>query len=60
MQVSGKVELESALSELFSNAKVLEERREAAKQAFRSLSSSVVANVWNVLNVHVFRKAFLE
>lgn len=60
MQVSGKVELESALSELFSNAKVLEERREAAKQAFRSLSSGVVANVWNVLNVHVFRKAFLE
>ncbi|XP_023913349.2 probable 3-deoxy-D-manno-octulosonic acid transferase, mitochondrial isoform X2 [Quercus suber] len=57
MQVSGKLELEKALKELFSDAKVLEARRMAAKQAFRALSTGIVANVWSLLNVHVLNQA---
>lgn len=56
-QVSGKIELENALKELFSDAKVLEARCMAAKQAFHALSSGIVANVWNLLNSHVLRRA---
>lgn len=57
MQVSGKIELEKALKELFSDAKVLEARGTSAKQAFHSLSSGIVANVWNLLNSHVLKRA---
>ncbi|KAM4078514.1 hypothetical protein ACB094_09G043600 [Castanea mollissima] len=57
LQVSGKLELEKALKELFSDAKVLEARRMAAKQAFRALSTGIVANVWSLLNVHVLNQA---
>ncbi|KAG6637997.1 probable 3-deoxy-D-manno-octulosonic acid transferase, mitochondrial isoform X1 [Carya illinoinensis] len=57
LQVSGKVELEKVLKELFNDAEVLESRRMAAKQANDSLSRGVVANVWNLLNSHVFKRA---
>ncbi|KAG7961278.1 hypothetical protein I3843_09G007200 [Carya illinoinensis] len=59
LQVFGKLELVNALKELFSDAKVLEARRMAAKQAYRSLSSGIVSNVWNLLNSHVFKRVAL-
>ncbi|XP_043724967.1 probable 3-deoxy-D-manno-octulosonic acid transferase, mitochondrial isoform X1 [Telopea speciosissima] len=58
MKVSGKLELVEALKELFSNAEVLEARRMAAKQAFFALSSGIITNFWNLIDLHVFRKAF--
>lgn len=58
MQVSGKLELEKSLKELFSDAKVLEARCTSAKQAFHALSSGIVANVWNLLNSHVLKGLF--
>lgn len=60
MQVAGKVELVEILGELFSNAKLLEAHRLAAKQAFHALSSGIIKNVWNLLDFHVFRKAVPE
>lgn len=57
MQVSGKLELEEALKELFSDARLLEARRVAAKQAFCATSSGIIANVWNLLDYHIFRQA---
>ncbi|XP_059428139.1 probable 3-deoxy-D-manno-octulosonic acid transferase, mitochondrial isoform X1 [Corylus avellana] len=57
LQVSGKIELEKALKELFSDAKVLEAHCTAGKQAFHALSSGIVANVWNLLNSHVLKRA---
>ncbi|GAV63816.1 Glycos_transf_N domain-containing protein [Cephalotus follicularis] len=59
LQVSGKLELEDALKELFSDAEVLKARRLAAKEAFHALSSGIVATIWTLLNFHVFRLAFL-
>lgn len=59
MQVSGKLDLEEALKELFRDTRLLEARRNAAKEAFRALSSGIVANVWNVLSLHVLQRAFL-
>ncbi|GFZ10771.1 KDO transferase A [Actinidia rufa] len=55
LQVSGKLGLEKALIELFSNLSVLEARRAAARQAFDDLSTGVIENVWNLLDFHVFR-----
>ncbi|GMH23176.1 hypothetical protein Nepgr_025019 [Nepenthes gracilis] len=60
IQVSSKVDLISVLSELFGNPKILEARRSAAKQAFHSLSSGVVAHVWNLLSQHVLYKLFAQ
>ena len=60
MQVAGKVELVEILGELFSNTKLLEAHRSAAKQAFHALSSGIIENVWNLLDFHVFRKAIPE
>ncbi|CAL5334617.1 unnamed protein product [Camellia sinensis] len=57
LQVSGKLELEKALCEFFSNTAVLEARRAAARQAFHALSSGIIENIWNILHFHVFRKA---
>ncbi|KAK2655000.1 hypothetical protein Ddye_008052 [Dipteronia dyeriana] len=57
LQVSGKSELEEALMKLLSDARVLEARQMAAKEAFLALSSGIVANVWNLLNFHVFQQA---
>lgn len=56
LQVSGKLELEQALRELFSDVKVLEVHRMAAKQAYHALSSGIVAKVWNLLNYQVLHK----
>ncbi|KAG8648627.1 probable 3-deoxy-D-manno-octulosonic acid transferase, mitochondrial [Manihot esculenta] len=52
-QVSGTLELEEAIKELLNDAKLLDARRMAAKQAFHALSSGIIANVWNLLNFHV-------
>ncbi|KAL2978716.1 hypothetical protein AAZX31_13G132800 [Glycine max] len=54
LQVSGKLELEHALIELFTNA-TLQVRGRAAKEAFCWLSScGVVENIWSLLNFHIF------
>ncbi|KAH1227824.1 putative 3-deoxy-D-manno-octulosonic acid transferase, mitochondrial [Glycine max] len=53
-QVSGKLELEKALIELFTNATLLEARRRAAKEAFCQLSCGIVENIWSLLNFHIF------
>ncbi|KAF6150390.1 hypothetical protein GIB67_034089 [Kingdonia uniflora] len=57
LQVSGKAELVKVISELFSNHDALKARRLAAKQAFTTLSSGVVAKVWNLIDLHIVRKA---
>ncbi|KAM7263462.1 hypothetical protein ACFE04_001145 [Oxalis oulophora] len=57
LQVSGKGELEQALKELFNDTRILQKRRTAAQEAFRALSDGIVTNVWNLLDIHVFRKA---
>ncbi|XP_022746888.1 probable 3-deoxy-D-manno-octulosonic acid transferase, mitochondrial [Durio zibethinus] len=59
MQVSGKLELEKALRELFDDGKILESRQKAANEAYHALSSSVVANAWNLLNFHFLRQDFI-
>lgn len=56
LQVSGKLELEQALTELFSDVKVLEVHRMAAKQAYQSLSSGIVVKVWDLLNYQVLQQ----
>ncbi|XP_065857481.1 probable 3-deoxy-D-manno-octulosonic acid transferase, mitochondrial [Euphorbia lathyris] len=58
IQVSGALELEEAIVKLFGDAKVLEAHRMAAKQVSCALSSGIVANVWNLLNVRVFGTIF--
>nr|POF09424.1 putative 3-deoxy-d-manno-octulosonic acid transferase, mitochondrial [Quercus suber] len=57
MQVSGKLELEKALKELFSDAKVLEARRMAAKQAFRALSTELQA--WELKRHWIMKKSLM-
>ncbi|MED6160129.1 hypothetical protein PIB30_048503 [Stylosanthes scabra] len=44
LQVSGKIELEKTLIQLFTNATLLEAHRIAAKEAFSRLSSDIVTN----------------
>ncbi|KAK7392548.1 hypothetical protein VNO78_20991 [Psophocarpus tetragonolobus] len=56
LQVSGKLELEKALIELFTNAALREARRRAAKEAISSLSCGIVENIWNLLNFHIFSR----
>lgn len=56
LQVSGYILVE-ALSNLLSDAKLLEERQEAAKQAYHSLSCGITENVWSFLDFHIFRVA---
>lgn len=58
MQVSGKSELEQALELLFRDDEVLEARRVAAKQAYETLSSGIVARVWNLLDGQLLKHAF--
>ncbi|XP_061337698.1 probable 3-deoxy-D-manno-octulosonic acid transferase, mitochondrial isoform X3 [Gastrolobium bilobum] len=60
LQVSGKLELEKALIKLFTNATLLEAHRRAAKEAFRSLSSDIVAEIWSLLNFHIFSRLSAE
>ncbi|KAF9597061.1 hypothetical protein IFM89_015252 [Coptis chinensis] len=56
LQVSGKRELLEALSEMFNNHRVLEARRVAAKQTFLALSNGIVANVWNLVHLHLISR----
>ncbi|XP_051130253.1 probable 3-deoxy-D-manno-octulosonic acid transferase, mitochondrial isoform X2 [Andrographis paniculata] len=56
LQVSGEM-LADAVGELLSNAKVLESRRMAAKQAYRTLSNGIVENIWQMLDIHILRKS---
>ncbi|CAK7343354.1 unnamed protein product [Dovyalis caffra] len=60
LQVPGKLELEEAMLKFFSDAKVLEARRTAAKQACHALSNGIVTNVWNLLHYHVLKQALLK
>ncbi|CAI0469433.1 unnamed protein product [Linum tenue] len=53
VQVSGKEELQEALFQLFSDRKMLKARRMASKQTFHTLSSGILAKVWNLLDTHV-------
>ncbi|CAJ1968757.1 unnamed protein product [Sphenostylis stenocarpa] len=45
LQVSGKLELEKALLELFTDATLLDARRRASKEVFSSLSCCIVENL---------------
>ncbi|XP_054800960.1 probable 3-deoxy-D-manno-octulosonic acid transferase, mitochondrial isoform X2 [Prosopis cineraria] len=56
LQVSGKLELEKALLELFTDEAVLEARRRAAKEAFTHLSCDVLARIWSSLEFHIFSR----
>ncbi|KAF9665100.1 hypothetical protein SADUNF_Sadunf16G0087100 [Salix dunnii] len=60
LQVTGKLELEEAMLKFFSDAKVLEARQTASKQAFYALSNGIIANAWNVLYFHVLNQALLK
>ncbi|KAK7279487.1 hypothetical protein RJT34_24540 [Clitoria ternatea] len=60
LQVSGKLELEKALIELFTNKTLLEARRRAAKEAFGCLSSGIVEDIWSLLNFHIFSRLSAE
>ncbi|PIN09903.1 Lipid IV(A) 3-deoxy-D-manno-octulosonic acid transferase [Handroanthus impetiginosus] len=55
LQVSGENIVE-AISELFGNANILQARRTAAKQAYYVLSSGIIENVWENLQVHILDK----
>lgn len=59
LQVSGKLELEEALIQLFTNEAVLEARRRAAKEASNHLSSDIIARIWSSLEFHIFRRLFI-
>lgn len=56
LQVSRR-ELRESLEQLFSNAEVLEARRQAAKQAFLALSSGIVGKFWNLIDIHVLKRS---
>ncbi|CAL9026595.1 unnamed protein product [Prunus brigantina] len=57
LQVSGKVELEGALKKLFSDTKILEAHRTAAKQVYHSLSTGIVGKVWSLLDFQILQRA---
>lgn len=57
MQVSGKIELEDALKKLFSDAKILEAHRTAAKQVYHSLSTGIVGKFWSLLDFQILQRA---
>lgn len=57
LQVSGQSELEQALERLFRDDKVLEAQRVAAKRAYHTLSSGIVARVWNLLDDQLLKHA---
>ncbi|XP_009122671.1 probable 3-deoxy-D-manno-octulosonic acid transferase, mitochondrial [Brassica rapa] len=54
-QVSSELELKEAVELLMSNPEILEARRRASKEVYESLSSCIISNVWNLLNLHIFR-----
>ncbi|KAI3709636.1 hypothetical protein L2E82_39402 [Cichorium intybus] len=53
-QVGRGMELEEILDKLFSDPQLQEARQMAAKQAFHALSSGIIDNVWNLLELHIF------
>lgn len=55
LQVSSE-KLVEVVNELFVNAKILETRRVAAKQAYHALSCGVVEKLWETVHFHVFVK----
>ncbi|XP_020104140.1 probable 3-deoxy-D-manno-octulosonic acid transferase, mitochondrial isoform X7 [Ananas comosus] len=55
-QVAGKIELLETLKLLLGDAKALEDRQKAAKQAFSIMSNGVVGRVWNLVNTIVLEK----
>lgn len=54
-QVSSKLELKEAIDMLLSNPEILEARQRACKEVYESLSSCIISNIWNLLNLHIFR-----
>ncbi|ESQ40287.1 hypothetical protein EUTSA_v10013569mg [Eutrema salsugineum] len=54
-QVSTKLELKEAIDLLLSNPEILEARQRASKEVYESLSSCIISNTWNLLNLHIFR-----
>ncbi|KAK4345763.1 hypothetical protein RND71_035939 [Anisodus tanguticus] len=54
--VSGYILVE-ALINLLSDAKLLEARQKAAKQAYHALSCGITENVWSLLDFHIFQIA---
>ncbi|CAI9097847.1 OLC1v1034358C4 [Oldenlandia corymbosa var. corymbosa] len=56
LQVSESLLVE-ALTELFSDAKILESRREAAKQAFNGLSHGIIEKTWGLLQYHILDRS---
>ncbi|WZZ23238.1 hypothetical protein YC2023_124625 [Brassica napus] len=54
-QVSSELELKEAVELLMSNPEILEARQRASKEVYESLSSCIISNVWNLLNLHIFR-----
>lgn len=49
------MELAESLNELFSDATALNAHQSAAKEAYHALSNGIVTNIWNLLDLHVFR-----
>lgn len=54
-QVSSKLELKEAIDMLLSSPEILEARQRACKEVYESLSSCIISNIWNLLNLHIFR-----
>lgn len=53
-QVSSKQELKEAIDLLMSNPEILEIHQRASKEVYESLSSCIISNIWNLLNLHIF------
>ncbi|KAL0888701.1 hypothetical protein Bca101_012684 [Brassica carinata] len=54
-QVSSKLELKEAIDLLMSNSEILEIHQRASKEVYESLSSCIITDIWNLLNLHIFR-----
>ncbi|XP_010452273.1 PREDICTED: probable 3-deoxy-D-manno-octulosonic acid transferase, mitochondrial [Camelina sativa] len=54
-QVSTKLELKEAVDLLLSNPEILETHQRASKEVYESLSSCIITNIWNLLNLHILR-----
>ncbi|CAH8379372.1 unnamed protein product [Eruca vesicaria subsp. sativa] len=54
-QVSSEQELKKAIDLLMSNPEILEVHQRASKEVYESLSSCIISNIWNLLNLHILR-----
>ncbi|EOA20627.1 hypothetical protein CARUB_v10000940mg [Capsella rubella] len=54
-QLSTQLELKEAVDLLLSNPEILETHQRASKEVYESLSSCIITNIWNLLNLHIFR-----